>query len=204
MKISRFFFTRDYASTVDRKCCHSSRRNDFQFGEFCLKSFATCVVIEKNTACMVCRPRKTPYSSGHSGPTCLSMGRLAFAVRLTVIRPNPFIGYQSQRGRGLSRDTPLLYFLSGFFVQCPIMLQMKGVERKLPSRRRQTSLARADTVRHKSGIVIAWFDNVRLRRVAKIKREQSQRTTVRKSLRMPIVLGSALKSSRKKTPDFDY
>ena len=69
---------------------------------------------------------------------------------------------------------------------------MKGVERKQPSRRRQTSLARADIARHKSGIVIAWFDNVRLRRIAKIKSKQRQRTTVRKSLRMPIVLGSTL------------
>ena len=50
--------------------------------------------------------------------------------------------------------------------------QMKGVERKQPSRRRHLSLARADIVRHKSGIVIAWFDNVRLRRGAKIKSKQ--------------------------------
>ena len=73
------------------------------------------------------------------------------------------------------------------------------------SRRRHLSLARADIVRHKSGIVIAWFDNVRLRRGAKIKSKQRQTTTVRKSLRrpMPIVLGRALKSSRKKSPDFD-
>ena len=63
--------------------------------------------------------------------------------------------------------------------------QMKGVERKQPSRRRHLSLARADIVRHKSGIVIAWFDNVRLRRGGKIKSKQRQRTTVRKSLRMP-------------------
>ena len=51
--------------------------------------------------------------------------------------------------------------------------QMKGIERKQPSRRRHLSLARADIgtkVRHKSGIVIAWFDNVRLRRGAKIKK----------------------------------
>ena len=81
--------------------------------------------------------------------------------------------------------------------------QMKGVERKQQSRRRHLSLARADIVRNKSGIVIAWFDNVRLRRGAKIKSKQRQRTTIRKSLRMPIVLGSALKSSRKKFPDFD-
>ena len=78
--------------------------------------------------------------------------------------------------------------------------QMKGVERKQPSRRRHLRLARADIVRHTSGIVIAWFDNVRLRRGAKIKSKQRQRTTVRKSLRMPIVLGSALKSSRKNIP----
>ena len=48
-----------------------------------------------------------------------------FCDRVTVIRPNPFIGYQSQRGRGLSRDTTLLYILSFFFVQCRIMLQNK-------------------------------------------------------------------------------
>ena len=54
------------ASTVDRQFCHSSRRNDFQFGEFCLKPFANCVVIEKiQRTCVVCRPRKTPYWSGH-------------------------------------------------------------------------------------------------------------------------------------------
>ena len=73
--------------------------------------------------------------------------------------------------------------------------QMKSVERKQPSRRRNLSLARADIVRHKSGIVIAWFDNVRLRRGAKIKSRQQF-----KSLRMPIVLGSALKSSHKNIP----
>ena len=33
--------------------------HDFQFGEFCLKPFARCVVIKTNTACVVCRPRKT-------------------------------------------------------------------------------------------------------------------------------------------------
>ena len=55
MKISRFgmkisrFFTRDYTSTVDRQFCNSSRRNDFQFGKFCLKPFANCVVIEKHS-----------------------------------------------------------------------------------------------------------------------------------------------------------
>ena len=42
------------------------------------------------------------------------MGSLAFALRMTFIRPNPSIGYQSQQGRGFSRDTPLLYILSGF------------------------------------------------------------------------------------------
>ena len=70
MKISRFFFTKDYASTADRQFCHSSRRIDCQFGECCLKPFANCVVIEKKYSVCVCRPRKTPYSSGHSGPTC--------------------------------------------------------------------------------------------------------------------------------------
>ena len=121
---------------------------------------------------------------------------------MTVIRPNPFIGYQSQRGRALSGDTPLLYILSGFFrtMSDNVAKQMKGVERKQPSRRRHLSLARADIVRNKSGIVIAWFDNVRLRRGAKIKSKQRQRTTIRKSLRIPIVLGSALKSSRKNLP----
>ena len=37
---------------------------------------------------------------------------------------------------------------------------------------------------------------------AKIKSEQRRRTPVRKSLRRPIVLGSALKSFRKTSPDF--
>ena len=93
------------------------------------------------------------------------MGGLAFALRVTVIRPNPFVGYQSQRGRGLSRDTPLLYILSVFLgtMSDNVAKRMKVVERKQPSRRRHLSLARADIVRHTSGIVIAWFDNVRLR-----------------------------------------
>ena len=63
--------------------------------------------------------------------------------------------------------------------------QMKGFERKLLSRRQHLSLARADTVRNKSGIdpiiVIAGFDKVRLRRDAKVKSKQRRRTTVCKS-----------------------
>ena len=65
--------------------------------------------------------------------------------------------------------------------------QIKGFERKLPSRRRHLSLARADTVRHKSGISLSYaagFDNVRSKRDAKIKSKQRRRTTVRKSLRL--------------------
>ena len=86
----------------------------------------------------------------------LYMENLVFALLVTVIRPNPFIGYQSQSqgGRGLSRDTPLVYILSGFFrtMSDNVAKQMKGFDRKLPSQRRHLSLARADIVRHKSGI----------------------------------------------------
>ena len=85
-----------------------------------------------------------------------SMGSLAFAMRVTVIRQTPFIGYQSQEGRWLSRDTPL-YILSGFVrtMSDNVAKHMKGFERKLPSRRRHLSLARADIVRHKSGISLS-------------------------------------------------
>ena len=75
----------------------------------------------------------------------------------------------------------------GFFrtMSDNVAKQMKGFKRKLPSRRRHLSLARADTVRHKSGISnAAGFDNVRSKRDAKIKSKQRRRTTVRKSLRI--------------------
>ena len=129
MKISRFF-TRDYASMVDRQFCLSSRQNDCQFDELCLKPFANCVVIETNTACVVCRPQEDATFVGHStwflpharasdtvrGPShVLEHGKPGCcAARDRHYRPNPFIGYQSQRGRRLSRDTPLLYILSVF------------------------------------------------------------------------------------------
>ena len=82
------------------------------------KPFANCVVIEKNTACMVCLSRKTPYSSGR---------------------------------------VPFLYILSVFFrtMSDNVAKQMKGFERKLPSRRRHLSLAGAAIVRHKSGISLS-------------------------------------------------
>ena len=73
-----------------------------------------------------------------------------------LVRPNSFIGYQSQRGRGLYRDTPLLYMLSFIRTMSDnVAKQMKGFERKLMSRRQHVSLARADTVRNKSGISLS-------------------------------------------------
>ena len=71
------------------------------------------------------------------------MGNLVFGLLVTVIRPNPFIGYQSQGGRGLSRDTPLVYILSVFFrtMSDNVAKQMKGFDRKLPSQRRHLSLS---------------------------------------------------------------
>ena len=81
------------------------------------------------------------------------------------------------RKRAFPRYAIVVYFI-GFFrtMSDNVAKQMKGFERKLPSRRRHLSLARADIVRHKSGIgptiVIAGFDNVRLRRDAKIKSKQ--------------------------------
>ena len=117
MKISRFFFTKDYASMVDRQFCYSSRRIDCQFGEFCLKPFANCVVIGKKYSLCVCRARvfAAPGRRHIRRDTVVPHARApGFCDRVTVIRPNPFIGYQSQRERWLSRDTPLLYILSGF------------------------------------------------------------------------------------------
>ena len=107
-----------------------------------------------------------------------------FALRVTVIRPNPFIGYQSQGERGLSRDTPLLYILWFFFrtMSDNVAKQIKGFERKPPSRRRQLCLARAVIVRHKSGISLSspgLTTSDSLRRDAKIKSKQRRRTTVR-------------------------
>ena len=112
MKISRspdlnenlpIFFTKDYASTVDRQFCHSSRRIDCQFGECCLKPFANCVVIEKNTACVFAAPGRRHIRRDTVVPHARAPG---FCDRVTVIMPNPFIGHQSKRGRGLSRATP--------------------------------------------------------------------------------------------------
>ena len=105
MKISRSpdlewkspdFLTKDYASTVDRQFCHSSRQIDCQFGEFCLKPFANCIVVDKNTACVFTAPGSRHIRRDTVVPHARAPG---FCDRVTVLRPNPFIGYQSQRGR---------------------------------------------------------------------------------------------------------
>ena len=75
----------------------------------------------------------------------------SFSLRVTHI--NPFIGYPSQRERGLSRDPPSLFtppsvagsgYLPGFFrtMSEKPPKQMKGLGRKLLNRRRHHSLAR--------------------------------------------------------------
>ena len=146
MKISRFFFTKHYASTVDRQFCHSSRRIDCQFGECCLKLFANCVVIEKNT-CVFAAPGRRHIRRDTVVPHARAPG---FCDRVPVIRlPKP------ARKMAFPRYAIVVHFI-GFFVQYPIMLQkMKDFERKLPSRRRHLSLARAHIVRHKSGISLS-------------------------------------------------
>ena len=153
MKISRFFLTKDYASAVDRQFCHSSRRIDCQFGEFCLKPFANCVVIEKIQR--VCLPPQedaifvgtvVPHARGRSPEFC---------DRVTVIRPNPFIGYQSQRGRWISRDTPLLYIISFFSYNVRYCKKMKGLLKETTESAPNLSLARPHIVRHKSGISLS-------------------------------------------------
>ena len=118
---------------------------------------------------------KPPYSSRHptrSLPHALkSLGSLSFVLRVTVI--NPFIGYPSQRERGLSRDPPSLFILTFFphnGQQPP--KQMKGFVSKLLSRRRHISLSRvAIGKRHK----VAYHRRVRFRRDAKIQSEQCQK-----------------------------
>ena len=78
-----------------------------------MANFANCVVIDTNTACVFAAPGRRHIRRDTVVPHA---GAPGFCDRVTVIRPNPFIGYQSQRGRGLSRDTPLLYMLSVFVV----------------------------------------------------------------------------------------
>ena len=112
MKISRLFLPKT-ASTVDRQFCHSSRRFDCQFGEFCLKPFANCVVIEKiQLVCLPPGPGRRHIRRDTVVPHARAPG---FCDRVTVIRPNPSIGYQSQRGRWLSRDTPYCCTFYRFF-----------------------------------------------------------------------------------------
>ena len=139
------------------------------------------------------------------------MGSLAFALHMTVIRPNPFIGYHAKpaRKRAFPRYAIVvdsIFYLGFRAMSDNVAKQMKGFERKPPSR--HLSLAQADTVRHKSGISLSSPGLTTLARcqnktTSKIKSKQRRRTTVRKSLRnRPIVLGSALKSSREKSQDF--
>ena len=117
------FFTRDYASTVDRQFCNSSRRNDFQVGKFCLKPFANCVVIEKKNSVYGCRPRKTPYSSGHSPH---ASEREAWLLRcawpsLGLIRS---LATKASEEEGFPEIRHCCTFYR-LFVQWPIMLQNK-------------------------------------------------------------------------------
>ena len=84
------------------------------------------------------------------------MGSLAFELRMTAIRPNPFIGYQLKpaRKRAFPRYASCgpIFYLFVRAMSDNVAKQMKGFERKLPSR--HLSLAQADTVRHKSGISV--------------------------------------------------
>ena len=160
---------------------HSSKRNDFLFGELLFKTV---------------RQLRCVGAANH---------------KKSIGKPRPSLGMirslatKASKGDGFPEIRHCI--LSGFvrIMSDNVAKQLKGFERKLPSWRRvDLSLARADIVRHKSGIfVIAGFDNVRLRRDAK-KSKQRRRTTVYAShyVGLNIVLGSALKSSRKKSPDF--
>ena len=66
---------------------------------------------KKNTACVFAAPGRRHIRRDTVVPHARAPG---FCDRVTVIWPYPFIGYQSQRGKWLSRDTPLLYILSVF------------------------------------------------------------------------------------------
>ena len=83
------------------------------------------------------------------------MGSLAFALRVTVIGSVHWLP-KPERKRAFSRYAIVVYFI-GFFrtMSDNVAKQMKGFERKVPSRRRHLSLARADIVRHKSGISLS-------------------------------------------------
>ena len=76
-------------------------------------------------------------------PHAIAMGNLVFALLVTVIRPYPFIGYQSQGGRGLFPRYAFGVYFIGFFrtMSDNVAKQMKGFDRKLPSQRRHLSLA---------------------------------------------------------------
>ena len=65
-------------------------------------------MIENNIACVFAAPGRRQIRRDN---------------RVTVIRPNPFIGYQKRaRKKDFPRYTIVVHFI-GFFVQCPIMLQ---------------------------------------------------------------------------------
>ena len=110
-------------------------------------------VIEKNKTCLTPHEAavfiEIPYALLHA---LKSLGSLYFVLLVTVI--NPFIGYPSQRERGISRDLPPLFILTFFphNVQQPPK-QLKGFVSTLLRRRRHISLSRVVIgKRHKSGI----------------------------------------------------
>ena len=150
MKISRFFFTKGYASTVDHQFCHSSRRIDCQFGECCLKPFPNCVVIEKKIQRVCLPPQEDAIFVGTQWSHMLE--RLDFAIAWPSLGLIRSLATKASEEDGFPEIRHCCTFYR-FFVQCPI--KMKDFYRKLPSRRRHLSLARADIVRHKSGISLS-------------------------------------------------
>ena len=87
-----------------------------------VKNLSQIALWLKNTGCVLPPQEDAIFVGNTVVPHARAPG---FCDRVTVIRPNPFIGYQSQRGRWISRDTPLLCILSVFrtILICPIMLQ---------------------------------------------------------------------------------
>ena len=142
---------------VDRQFCHSSRRNDFRFGEFCVKPFSNCVVIEQKYSACGLRPWRqedaifvgTPWSHMLCRAWEASLSRCAWPSLIHSI------GYPNQRERGLSRDTSSMFILVFFFHTMfdKPQKQMKGFGRKLLSRRRHLSYERVAIGRRKSGIL---------------------------------------------------
>ena len=132
MKISRFFFTKDYASTVDRQFCHSSRRIDFQFA--CLPPQEDATFVGKQW--------------------CHMLDRLDFAIARPSLGLIRSLATKASEEEGFPEIRHCCTFYR-FFVQCPIMLQNKWRALKGNYQHRHLSLARADIVRHKSGISLS-------------------------------------------------